>query len=473
MTSIGESKAPVTVGDLRPVDLFDELDDRQLSEWAEAAEWRNVEPGTIVLEAETEPDGLLLLLEGTLQTWIRNGDRLEPVGHQIAPTWIGAVASLSETAIRARMAAVTPARLAVVPAPEFRRLALAHAAVHRRVMRQVGPLMTRITAMEQNRERLAALGTMAAGLAHELNNPASAAQRSADKLAEALGVIGSTLREFTEAGIETSDAARIGELREQALRQAVEFDGPSGLEASDAEDQMREWLEEFGVSDAATTAEPLAAAQVDREWLDKVHALAGSATPAALRYVAAYLNAQGLVSELRESTERMSSLITAVKAYAYMDRGGVVTTDIHEGLDTTLKVLKHKLKHKQVEVERDYDRGLPTITVHGSALNQVWTNLIDNAIDAVGDRGKITLTTRLDGECILVDVADTGPGIEPDAQGHVFEPFFTTKEVGRGTGLGLDAARRIVEEQHGGNLTFDTSDSGTTFHVWLPLKASS
>jgi signal transduction histidine kinase len=404
---------------------------------------------------------------------VRNGDRLEPVGHQLAPTWIGAVASLSETAIRARMAAITPARLAVIPALEFRRLALAHTAVHRRVMRQVGPLMSRITAMEQNRERLAALGTMAAGLAHELNNPASAAQRSADKLAEALDVIGSTIREFTAAGIETADAARIADLRDQALTQATDFDERSGLEAADAEDQMRDWLEELEVPDASTVAEPLAAAGLDQDWLKRIHTLAGLGTPAALRYVAAYLSAQGLVSELRESTERMSSLIGAVKAYAYMDRGGVVTADIHEGLDTTLKVLKHKLKHRQVEVERDYDRTLPTVTVHGSALNQVWTNLIDNAIDAVGESGKITLRTRLDGECVLVDVMDTGSGIAPEARGHVFEPFFTTKDVGRGTGLGLDTARRIVEEQHGGNLTFETSDDGTTFHVWLPLKESS
>jgi signal transduction histidine kinase len=473
MTSEAKHQAPVTAADLRPVDLFDELDDAQLAEWAAVAEWREFEPGTVVLEAETEPDGLLLLLEGTLQTWVRNGDRLEPVGHQIPPTWIGAIASLSETAIRARMAAITPVRLALVPAPEFRRLALAHTPVHRRVMRQVGPLMTRITAMEQNRERLAALGTMAAGLAHELNNPASAAQRSADKLAEALDVIGSTLREFTEAGIATGDAARIGDLRDQALSQAADFDEPSGLEAADAEDQMRDWLEELEVADASTVAEPLAAAGLDRDWLEQIHALAGPATPAALRYVAAYLGAQGLVVELRESTERMSSLIGAVKAYAYMDRGGVVTADIHEGLDTTLKILKHKLKHTQVEVERDYDRTLPLLTVYGSALNQVWTNLLDNAIDAVGESGKITLRTRLDGECILVDVADTGPGIAPEARGRVFEPFFTTKQVGRGTGLGLDTARRIVEEQHGGTLAFDTGTDGTIFHVWLPMKESS
>jgi signal transduction histidine kinase len=201
-----------------------------------------------------------------------------------------------------------------------------------------------------------------------------------------------------------------------------------------------------------------------------VHALAGPGTPAALRSIAASLSAQRLVSELRESTERMSSLVGAVKAYAYMDRGGVVRADIHEGLETTLKVLHHKLKHTQIEIEREYDRALPPLTIYGSELNQVWTNLLDNAIDAVGQSGTITLRTRRDGECILVDIADTGPGIPAEVRPRVFEPFFTTKDVGQGTGLGLDTARRIVVERHGGSLTFDTDAQGTAFHVWLPLN---
>jgi signal transduction histidine kinase len=232
-------------------------------------------------------------------------------------------------------------------------------------------------------------------------------------------------------------------------------------------------LEALGVPDAWRLAEPLAAAGLDRDWLEQIHALAGAATPAAVRSVAASLGAQRLVSELRESTERMSSLIGAVKAYAYMDRGGLVEADVHEGLETTLKVLGHKLKHKAIEIRRDYDRTLPPLTIYGSELNQVWTNLLDNAIDAVGERGTITIRTGLDGECILVDIADTGPGIPASVRSRVFEPFFTTKDVGSGTGLGLDTARRIVVERHGGTMTFDTSENGTTFHVWLRLHPSS
>jgi signal transduction histidine kinase len=460
----------VTVAELRPVDLFDDLSDDELAQWAAAAQRREAEPGEILADQGDHPEGMFCLLEGTLQAAIRDGDRLEPVAHEAAPSWVGAIASLSEAPNGVRMTAVTFCRLALVRGEEFRRLALAHPAVHRRVMQQVGPIMSRVTAIEQSRGRLAALGTMAAGLAHELNNPAAAARRAAAELADALDVIGSTLREFVQAGIEREDAARIADLQERAVRQAGERSALQALDAADAEDEMLERLEALGVPNAWRLAEPLALAGVDGEWLNQIRALAGPATPAALGSVAAAVTARGLVGELRESTERMSALVAAVKAYAYMDRGALVETDVHEGLETTLAVLAHKLRGSEIEIRREYDRALPLLTVYGPQLNQVWTNLLDNAIDAVGVRGAITLTTRRDGECVLVDVADTGLGIPPEAREHVFEPFFTTKEVGHGTGLGLDTARRIVEERHGGSLTFDTGREGTTFHVRLPLE---
>jgi signal transduction histidine kinase len=464
------SESAVAVADLRPVDLFDDLGDRELGEWAAVARWRRIEPGEVVLEEAEQAEAVLFLLDGTLQVFRRDGDRLEPVGQQNAPTWIGAVPALTETSANVRMVAATPASIAVIAAPDFRRLALAHPSVHRRIMQQVRPLMARITAIEQNRERLASLGTMAAGLAHELNNPAAAARRSAAELGDALTVMDSTLRAFVDAGLEREGAARIADLREQALRQTGERDALSALDAADAEDEMRDQLEELGIPDAWRLAEALALAGIDEGWLSDMQAAAGPATVAALRSIAAAITAQNLVNELRESTDRMSSLVSAVKTYAYMDRGGLVQADIHEGLETTLTVLGHKLKQTHIQIDRDYDRTLPSVTIYGSELNQVWTNLIDNAIDAVGEHGTITVRTRLDGECSLVDISDTGPGIPPDARQHVFDPFFTTKDVGHGTGLGLDTARRIVEGRHGGSLTFETSDQGTTFHVWIPIK---
>ncbi len=256
----------------------------------------------------------------------------------------------------------------------------------------------RLTAIEANRERLASLGTMAAGLAHELNNPAAAARRTATQLTEALDAIGSALGSFVEAGVEREDAERLVELQREAVAHAAQATALDALDASDAEEELLGRLQALDVEEPWRLAEPLAAAGVDQRWLDRVAELAGPATGAALRWVAATLTAGRLAAELEESTERMSALVGAVKSYAYMDRGNLVEVDLHEGLETTLTVLGYKLKHTEIAVARDYDRTLPQLTVWGSELNQVWTNLLDNAIDALGERGTITISTRADGE---------------------------------------------------------------------------
>jgi signal transduction histidine kinase len=356
-----------------------------------------------------------------------------------------------------------------VAAEDFRRLAFAHPAIQRRVMQQVAPVISRLTEIEQSRERLASLGTMAAGLAHELNNPAAAARRAAAQLTEALDVISSAMARFVEVGVERNEAAQLVELQQQAVARAASATALDTLDASDAEDELLARLETLGVAEPWRLAEPLAAAGIDQPWLDRVSELAGPATDAALRWVAATLTAGRLAAELRESTERMSGLVGAVKSYAYMDRGELVEVDVHDGLETTLAVLGYKLKHTGITVVRDYDRTLPMLTVRGSELNQVWTNLLDNAIDALGDQGTITLTTRSDGGCAVVEITDDGPGIANDVAERIFDPFFTTKDVGRGTGLGLATARRIVVDRHDGSLSFASKPGRTTFSVRLPL----
>jgi signal transduction histidine kinase len=391
------------------------------------------------------------------------------MGEQVAPTWLGAIAALTGDELGVRVIASVPCRFGIIPSADFRRMALAQPLVHERVMRRVAPVMARLTAIEQNRERLASLGTMAAGLAHELNNPASAASRSAAQIVEAMEVVSSSLARFVEAGIEREEAEQLIALQREAFAGATERTALDALDAADAEDELRDALEDLGVAEGWRLAEPLAAAGVGADWLARVNALAGPATDAAVAWVAATLTARGLAAELLESTERMSRLVGAVKTYAYMDRGGVVEADIHEGLETTLVVLGHKLKHTSIEVRRDYDRSLPKLTVHGSELNQVWTNLLDNAIGALGESGTITITTRRDGDCAFVEVTDDGPGIPEEIQDRVFDAFFTTKDVGAGTGLGLSTARRIVVERHDGSLTLDSRPGATTFRVSLPL----
>jgi signal transduction histidine kinase len=463
------SAAPFTATDLRGIDLFDDLGDAELERWAAHAELRELAPGEVLAEPGEQLQAFYLLLSGTVQAVLLRDGRPEPVTRHVAPTWIGAIPLLTETAIPVRLQADEAARIAAIPAAEFVELALTERPVHARIMRQIRPVVGRIAAIEQNRERLASLGTMAAGLAHELNNPAAAARRAADDLTAALDVLASTVGHFVESGIEREQAQQLVELQREALASAASCTRLDALDAADAEDELLEALGALEIPEPWRLTEPLAAAGVDRGWLDRVAALAGPATNAAVAWVAASLTARGLAAELGDSTDRISRLVGAVKAYAYMDRGAMVEVDLHEGLETTLVVLGYKLKHTAIEVERRYDRSLPKLTVRGPELNQVWTNLLDNAIDALGKQGTITIATGRDGPGAVVEVADDGPGIPAEVRDRVFDPFFTTKAVGAGTGLGLDTARRIVTEGHHGTLRVESEPGRTAFRVWLPF----
>ena len=368
------------------------------------------------------------------------------------------------------MQAESACRLALIEAEDFRRLALATPAVHHRVMQQVAPVMSRVTAIEQNRERLASLGTMAAGLAHELNNPAAAARRAAAEMAEALDVVSSTIGASSSRASSASEAEELVALQHEALDGAAAQTALGALDAADAEEALLERLEGLGV------AEPLAARRAaGRRRRRRGVAGArrprspGPATDAALRWVAASLTARGLAAELQrvhgahvEPRRRGQDLRLHGPRRARRGRPARGPGDDADG--------------PRAQAQAHVDRGrarlrprLPQLTVHGSELNQVWTNLLDNAIDALGEQGTITIATRRDGDCALVDITDDGPGIAPEIRDRVFDSFFTTKDVGAGTGLGLATARRIVVDRHDGSLTFDSEPGRTTFHVWLPL----
>jgi signal transduction histidine kinase len=457
-----------TLEELRSIDLFDELDDEQLALWQEVAVIREAPADTVVAEpGEASTGEFLLLLEGIVQGLIVEAGRIEPVTRQVAPTWMGAITVLTETGFPGEMRAETDVRLAVVEADDFTRLVLSQRPVHRRVMRAIRPVATRLAAREQTRERLASLGTMAAGLAHELNNPAAAARRAAADLAEALDVLASTIGLFVESGIEREQAQELVTMQREAMERATSTSSLTTLDAADAEDQLLQTLAE-----PWRLTEPLAAAGIDAAWLARLEQVAGPASSAAVAWIAASLTTRVLASEIAESTERMGKLVKAIKAYAFMDRGELVETDIHEGLETTLVVLGHKLKHTSIQIRREYDRSLPKLTLRGSELNQVWTNLLANAIEALGDSGTIEIATVRDGICARVDIVDDGPGIPAEIRDRVFDPFFTTKNVGEGTGLGLDTARRIITERLGGSIEFESAPGRTAFHIWLPLDGA-
>jgi signal transduction histidine kinase len=464
-----------SVAELRDVDLFDGLDDEALAEWADAAVLHEAAGGQRIAQYGEPTAGLTLLLTGRLQLLVPNEDVEERVAAQVAPTWIGAIPTLTEGANTVTMRAETDIRYAVVAPHEFIDLICAHRPVFKRVMAQMQPVIGRTAEREQNRERLASLGTMAAGLAHELNNPASAARRTADELADALGVLSRAIGVFVESGIEREDAGRLVALQTAALERCAArtaLSALSALDSADLEDELTDALTDLGVPEPWTLASPLATAGIDPAYLREVAAAAGELTAPVLRWITASLSARQLAAELAQSTEQMSHLVKAIKAYAYMDRGEVVQVDLREGLETTLTILGHKLKHTTIEIKRDYDPSLAKVTVHGAELNQVWTNLLHNAIDALGETGEITIATRADGDCAEVDIADNGPGVPAEIRNRVFDPFFTTKDVGSGTGLGLDTARRIIVDRHHGSLTLESEPGRTVFRVRMPINAA-
>jgi signal transduction histidine kinase len=240
------------------------------------------------------------------------------------------------------------------------------------------------------------------------------------------------------------------------------------LEAGDLEDTLAARLEDAGVEDPWELAPALVSAGLDEAWLDRVIAGAGPGAPHAIRWLSVSLDIDSLVGEIRSSAGRISELVGAMKDYSHLDKAPLEEIDIHDGLDSTLLIFAHKLK-TGVKVLRDYDRTLPRVCARGGELNQVWTNIIDNAIDAMAGDGTLTIRTARDGECVLVEIGDTGPGVSPELRRRIFEPFFTTKDVGEGTGLGLDISYRIVVRRHHGDIQVESKPGDTRFQVWLPI----
>jgi signal transduction histidine kinase len=467
----------VTRDDLRRIDLFEGLDDARLDAWLAVAQEGHLTAGERVAEPGEPSPGLLLLLEGSFQDSIVDGARVEPIKGQQAPTWTGAISALSGEAMLIRIDAATDCRVAVVEPGEFRRLAFAQQEVLQRVLHQMSPVHRYLARVEHRREHLEALGTMAAGLAHELNNPAAAARQAAAELAETVRVVNATLGEFVAAGLERPEAEQLAGLQRKAVVYAARGSALDALDAADAEDEVRAELEAHGVQDAWRLAEPLARAGFNHSLVERTATLAGPATGAALRWFAASVTAEQVARDLAEATGRMSALVGAVKRYAHDDPDDMVPVDVNDGIETTLTVLAHRLKGAGVEVVRDYDRELPRVPGRASELTQVWTNLLTNALDAVAvdGGGKVTVATRAEPARaqVVVTVSDDGPGIDPAAAERIFEPFFTTKDVGDGTGLGLSTARRIAADRHGGDIRVESSPGHTAFTVRLPMNTPS
>jgi len=340
-------------------------------------------------------------------------------------------------------------------------------AVAREIFRTAASRMRNLEGYTQQRERLLSLGTMAAGLAHELNNPAAAARRAAAHLQETTDRVQELLCPLTKA-LEHDHWQHLLAASQEASERLATAPALAHLEASDRAEAVAHWLENHGVATAWDLAPTFVRAGLDLAWLEEITAkLPATSHAHALGWLEARLNLKSLVSQIEQSTSRIAELVKAVKSYSYMDQSPMQEIDVHEGIESTLTMLGHKLKN--VTLVRAFDRSAPRIVAYGSELNQVWTNLIDNAIDAVKGAGKICIGTCHEYNQVVVEIVDNGSGIPPEVQSHLFEPFFTTKSVGSGTGLGLVISNRIVAGRHGGEIEFESRPGETRFKVRLPI----
>jgi signal transduction histidine kinase len=454
--------------ELLRVSAFADLPDDQISWFLGNSQEIHVAAGELYVRQGDPADWMFVILEGQFQ-WRGEfgGDTVVLSAKPGDVTGALPFSRMKQFAVTG--GAVTDGRVLKFPASLFPELVQKMPELATRLVGLMSDRIRETTRFEQQRDRLASLGKLSAGLAHELNNPASAAKRATSQLRDILKKIRDASLELGRRELTPLQKSEIEKLEASFTQQDVI--PPDALTISDLEDQIDSLLRSHGQNDLWQLAADLARRNIKPEVLESLFAnLDGDTARAALVRIAASAEVAGLLNEIESSTSRISDLVGAIKEYTHMDQAPVQNVDIVKSLETTLTILNYKLK-QGVAVQRDYLRVPLLVNSFGSELNQVWTNIIDNAIDAMHGKGELRVRTFRDDRCAVVEIGDNGPGISQEVQPHIFEPFFTTKGVGEGTGLGLDTVQRIVKKHHG-SIQVNSKPGDTSFRVWLPLAES-
>lgn len=477
---------------LRQLRLFSGLSDQELNSLEKGKEvWVN--RGDKIM-AEGQHDTFYVVVEGKVEIILRDGAKELVLSTYDSGDYFGELPMiLGWSDHKCAAFAAEKSRLLKWDTDSFWQMVYNSPSLIKQILQSMAQLLKTLETVLQHNQKLIALGGLAAGLAHELNNPVAATNRSVTQLSDSILEWRSLVQELNgDQGITSAQWAYISKLRDNAKnfdpglasratadRVSMTYDTTTNITKvddpvmqSEIEEEIINWLESYAISDGWKLASELMNAGITINELNEISKdIRDKNLENILKWLTSTIRVDHLLYEIKGSTTRISDLVSAVKSYSYMDRAPLQEVDIHEGLESTLTMLQYKLRKANINVIREFDPNLPKINAYGNELNQVWTNLIDNAIDGIGKDGIISIRTRNEGnDHILVEIADNGiQGIPEDVKSRIFEPFFTTKELGKGTGLGLSISHRIVTETHGGDIRVHSVPGETRLQVHLPI----